>query len=98
MTNNERAAVQKFINKVSELDRISDETLATLKDMNEAHGDGHRWCSWKAKFSLTLQLSMVRCCECFSASSFSGLRIGIIELLIFIYLLKAEQPHREAPS
>lgn len=47
MTRNERAAVQKFINKISELDRISDETLETLKDMNEAHGDGHRWCSWK---------------------------------------------------
>ena len=48
MTTKERATVQGFINKMTELDKIADETLETLKDMNEAHGDGTRWCSWDA--------------------------------------------------
>lgn len=48
MTTKERAAVQGFINKMTELDKIRMETLETLKDMNAAHGDGHRWCSWDA--------------------------------------------------
>ena len=46
MTTKERATVQAFINKLSELDSIESETLKTLQDMCEAHGDGHRWCSW----------------------------------------------------
>lgn len=48
MTTKERATVQRFINRMTELDKIRDETLETLKDMNEAHGDGNRWCSWDA--------------------------------------------------
>lgn len=48
MTSKERAAVQGLINKMTELEKIREETLEALKDMNEAYGDGHRWCSWKA--------------------------------------------------
>ena len=46
MTTKERATVQAFINKLSELDSIESETLKTLQDMCEANGDGYRWCSW----------------------------------------------------
>ena len=46
MTTKERTTVQGFINKITELDNIIDETLQTLQDMNIEHGDGHRWCSW----------------------------------------------------
>lgn len=48
MTTKERATVQSFINRMTELDKIRDETLETLKDMNKAHGDGNCWCSWDA--------------------------------------------------
>lgn len=48
MTKAERATVQGFINKLSGLDNVKDETLKTLQEMNETHGDGHRWCSWEA--------------------------------------------------
>ena len=48
MTTKEHAAMQKFFNRITELDKIETETLNTLKDMNEAHGDGNRWCSWDA--------------------------------------------------
>ena len=48
MTAKERAAVQGFINKITELDEIESETLHALQDINAEHGDGHRWCSWKA--------------------------------------------------
>ena len=47
MTRKERATVQGFINKLSELDKIENETLKTLKGMCETYGDGNRWCSWK---------------------------------------------------
>lgn len=48
MTRKERATVQGFINKLSELDKIEHETLETLKGMCETYGDGNRWCSWRA--------------------------------------------------
>lgn len=48
MTKTERAVIQKFINKFSDLDVVRDATLKNLQDMNEEHGDGHRWCSWEA--------------------------------------------------
>lgn len=48
MTKKERATVQRFINNLTELSNIKDETLKTLQDLNEEHGDGHRWCSWQA--------------------------------------------------
>ena len=48
MTKNERAVVQGFINKINDLEKVREATLEALKDMNELHGDGHRWCSWEA--------------------------------------------------
>ena len=48
MTKVERAAVQGFINKTSELEKIMYKILKDLQEMNETHGDGHRWCSWEA--------------------------------------------------
>lgn len=47
MTTKERTAVQGLINKMTELDKIMDETLEALEQMNEEHGDGSRYCSWK---------------------------------------------------
>ena len=48
MTKSERAAMQSFFNKISEFDEVSSQTLTRLKDLNEAHGDGSRWCGWEA--------------------------------------------------
>lgn len=48
MTKKERATVQGFINKMTELRKIEEETLKALQDLNVEHGDGSRWCSWQA--------------------------------------------------
>ena len=48
MTKKERATVQGFINKLTELSIIEEETLKALQDLNVVYGDGSRWCSWEA--------------------------------------------------
>lgn len=48
MTKKERAIVQNFINKMTELRNIQEESLKTLQDMNMKYGDGSRYCSWES--------------------------------------------------
>jgi hypothetical protein len=45
MTTKERTAIQRFVNKLSELDEIKHAAFVELQNINEAHGDGNRWCS-----------------------------------------------------
>ena len=45
MTKKERATIQSFINKLTELRNIQEESLKTLQDINMKCGDGHRYCS-----------------------------------------------------
>lgn len=48
MTKKERATIQNFINKTTELRNIQDESLKALQEMNIKYGDGHRYCSWES--------------------------------------------------
>ena len=48
MTKKERATVQNFINKITELRNIQDESLKSLQEMNMKYGDGSRYCSWES--------------------------------------------------
>ena len=47
MTKKERATIQNFINKITEMRNIQDESLKALQEMNMKYGDGHRYCSWE---------------------------------------------------
>ena len=47
MTIKERQSIQKFINKIQSYREDMSTTLEILKDLNEAFGDGDRYCSWK---------------------------------------------------
>lgn len=48
MTTRERTALQKLFNEVETCSAESEQMLHELQDLNVAHGDGARWCSWKA--------------------------------------------------
>lgn len=55
MKANERKALQSLFNKINEMDKIKEETLKNLQELNVEHGDGHRWCSWKGCLDGVLQ-------------------------------------------
>ena len=44
----EREELQRVFNQIGDMDRIKEETLKELQELNVEHGDGQRWCSWKA--------------------------------------------------
>ena len=48
MTTKEHAALQTLFNTVQDFESTQSAILHELMDLNEKHGDGHRWCSWKA--------------------------------------------------
>ena len=48
MTTKEHAALQKLFNTLQDYDNTQTAMLKELQELNAQHGDGHRWCSWKA--------------------------------------------------
>ena len=45
MTTREHDTIQRFFNRMSDIDREKDEVLEQLQQISVSEGDGHRWCT-----------------------------------------------------